>query len=141
MPARLLAVVMGLIGVLGGSAHAQFKEVVPNSDFKVTLLGTGSPAPIMKRFGPGTLVQVNGQRNAKLGHDTRKMLRGLEEASSYAGDARYEIPEPVSGELDIRADGVAGSEGKAGGADRPIPFLPCYSFGLVVRIEVMPPQS
>ena len=61
MPARLLAVMMGLISVLGGSAHAQFKEVVPDSDFRVTLLGTGSPAPIMKRFGPGTLVQVNGQ--------------------------------------------------------------------------------
>jgi ribonuclease Z len=30
-------------------------------DFVVTLLGTGSPAPVMTRFGPGTLVQVGGQ--------------------------------------------------------------------------------
>lgn len=47
--------------LLVGVAHAQFKETAPGSDFKVTLLGTGSPAPVMNRFGPGTLVQVNGQ--------------------------------------------------------------------------------
>jgi len=61
MRGRLLGLVIGLLGLLGGPAHAQFKEIAPGSDFKVTLLGTGSPAPIMKRFGPGTLVQVNGQ--------------------------------------------------------------------------------
>jgi len=49
------------LGLLAGHAHAQFKVVKPDTDFKVTLLGTGSPAPIMRRFGPGTLVQVNGQ--------------------------------------------------------------------------------
>jgi ribonuclease Z len=31
------------------------------SDFKVTLLGTGTPPPLMSRFGPATLVQVNGR--------------------------------------------------------------------------------
>ena len=61
MHARVLAMMIGLAGMLAGPASAQFKEVVPGSDFKVTLLGTGSPAPIMKRFGPATLVQVNGQ--------------------------------------------------------------------------------
>ena len=38
-----------------GGAQAQ------QADFLVTLLGTGSPAPVMTRFGPGTLVQVGGQ--------------------------------------------------------------------------------
>lgn len=40
---------------LCGAAQAQ------QPDFVVTLLGTGSPAPVMTRFGPGTLVQAGGQ--------------------------------------------------------------------------------
>jgi ribonuclease Z len=32
-----------------------------NSDFRVTLLGTGTPAPRIDRFGPATLVEVGGQ--------------------------------------------------------------------------------
>src|SRR3974390_2939727 len=31
------------------------------ADFTVTLLGTASPSPRPNRFGPSTLVQVNGQ--------------------------------------------------------------------------------
>jgi ribonuclease Z len=31
-------------------------------DFKVTLLGTGTPAPSPERFGPSTLVEAGGQR-------------------------------------------------------------------------------
>ncbi len=30
-------------------------------DFEVTLLGTGTPPPLMQRFGPATLVRVNGK--------------------------------------------------------------------------------
>jgi ribonuclease Z len=30
-------------------------------EFRVTLLGTGSPAPTMRRFGPGVLVQAGGR--------------------------------------------------------------------------------
>lgn len=43
--------------VLALAAQAQ----TPAPDFRVTLLGTGSPAPLMNRFGPGTLVQAGGQ--------------------------------------------------------------------------------
>src|SRR5262245_35872043 len=32
------------------------------SDFKVTLLGTGAPIPLSNRFGPSTLVEVDGQK-------------------------------------------------------------------------------
>jgi ribonuclease Z len=32
-----------------------------DGDFRVTLLGTGVPTPVMDRFGPGTLVQVGGE--------------------------------------------------------------------------------
>lgn len=34
---------------------------VAADEFRVTLLGTGSPNPVMRRFGPGVLVQVGGQ--------------------------------------------------------------------------------
>jgi len=32
-----------------------------SSDIKVTLLGTGTPQPLMERFGPSTLVQAGGE--------------------------------------------------------------------------------
>ena len=32
-----------------------------SDDFRVTLLGTGNPEPLMNRFGPGVLVQAGGQ--------------------------------------------------------------------------------
>jgi ribonuclease Z len=34
---------------------------VAADEFRVTLLGTGSPMPVMRRFGPGVLVQAGGQ--------------------------------------------------------------------------------
>jgi ribonuclease Z len=52
MHIRVLAFVLLLLPVL--PAHAQ-------SDFKVTLLGTASPAPRPTRFGPSTLVEAGGQ--------------------------------------------------------------------------------
>ncbi len=61
MLVRTFAALIGMLCLVAGPVHAQFKVVKPGSDFKVTLLGTGSPAPTMKRFGPATLVQVNGQ--------------------------------------------------------------------------------
>ena len=41
--------------MVGTDAKAQ-------SDFKVTLLGTGAPIPLPNRFGPSTLVEVGGQK-------------------------------------------------------------------------------
>ncbi len=57
---RILADVVAFsvffVGLLSGSvSHAE-------SDFKVTLLGTGSPAPRADRFGPSTLVEAGDQK-------------------------------------------------------------------------------
>lgn len=53
---RLVAISCTLIGLMGASvSHAQ-------SDFKVTLLGTGSPIPSPDRFGPSTLVEAGDQK-------------------------------------------------------------------------------
>jgi len=51
----VLHALAGCIAVmlLGGNLPAQ-----PSNHFKVTLLGTGTPAPTMERFGPSTLVEA-----------------------------------------------------------------------------------
>ena len=49
-------------GVLLLLATAAFAGAAPPQDLKVTLLGTGSPAPIMNRFGPSILVEAGKQK-------------------------------------------------------------------------------
>ncbi|QCB46860.1 MBL fold metallo-hydrolase [Hydrogenophaga sp. PAMC20947] len=58
-------------------AHAQPAAA---DEFRVTLLGTGSPAPVMRRFGPGVLIQAGGKRlliDAGRGVTQRLMQAGL----------------------------------------------------------------
>lgn len=60
-------------------AHAQAQPVTPD-EFRVTLLGTGSPAPVMRRFGPGVLVQAGGKNlviDAGRGVTQRLLQSGL----------------------------------------------------------------
>lgn len=40
---------------------ASVAHAAPAPTIRVTLLGTGSPAPVMNRFGPSTLVEAGGQ--------------------------------------------------------------------------------
>ena len=49
------AVIAGLLAVFAVASQAQ-------TDFKVTLLGTASPAPRPDRFGPSTLVEAGDQK-------------------------------------------------------------------------------
>ena len=35
---------------------------IPAQDLKITLLGTGSPIPIIDRFGPSTLVEAGPEK-------------------------------------------------------------------------------
>jgi ribonuclease Z len=44
-----------------GPASAQLPPAAAD-EFRVTLLGTGSPAPVMNRFGPGVLIEAGGLR-------------------------------------------------------------------------------
>ena len=43
------------------TAQVSALGAVAPDEFRVTLLGTGSPAPVMRRFGPGVLVQAGGK--------------------------------------------------------------------------------
>ncbi len=45
----------------GWAEHASASDVPDGDDFRVTLLGTGSPEPDIHRFGPGTLVEAGTQ--------------------------------------------------------------------------------
>lgn len=49
------------VGLASGPSVAQTPPAVTADEFRVTLLGTGSPAPIMRRFGPGVLIQAGGK--------------------------------------------------------------------------------
>ncbi|MDP3083933.1 MAG: MBL fold metallo-hydrolase [Rubrivivax sp.] len=52
---------IGLLALAACVFHAAQAQPLAADEFRVTLLGTGSPAPIMKRFGPGVLVQAGGK--------------------------------------------------------------------------------
>ena len=54
-----LALVAAVVWVVSGPAQAQNK--LPEGDFTVTLLGTGTPPPFLHRFGAATLVQAGGK--------------------------------------------------------------------------------
>ncbi len=56
----LAAIVLVALALAGGNAASQ-QPAAGADEFRVTLLGTGSPAPVMRRFGPGVLVQAGGR--------------------------------------------------------------------------------
>lgn len=60
MTARLVASLAVAAGIALTQVPAGAQPLAAD-EFRVTLLGTGSPAPIMKRFGPGVLVQAGGK--------------------------------------------------------------------------------
>ena len=55
---RIIALLVILCSLTWQSSSAQ---PLASGEFRVTLLGTGSPAPAMNRFGPGVLIQVGGK--------------------------------------------------------------------------------
>jgi len=57
---RTLASFVGLLALLLGTTVSARTEA--DSDFKVTLLGTGTPIPDPDRFGPSTLVEAGNQK-------------------------------------------------------------------------------
>ena len=75
----LTALMAFLLQMPVGSVMAQV-QAPAHSEFRVTLLGTGSPAPVMRRFGPGVLVQAGGKNlliDSGRGTTQRLMQSGL----------------------------------------------------------------
>ena len=57
---KTLASFVGLLALLLSATVST--QVKADSDFKVTLLGTGTPIPDLDRFGPSTLVEAGNQK-------------------------------------------------------------------------------
>jgi len=57
----LRASVIAGLSALSVCVGAWSQSMADGDDFRVTLLGTGSPQPTINRFGPGVLVQAGGQ--------------------------------------------------------------------------------
>jgi ribonuclease Z len=57
---KALASFVGLLALLLGAAVST--QTKADSDFKVTLLGTGTPIPIPDRFGPSSHVEESRHR-------------------------------------------------------------------------------
>lgn len=45
-----------------GTAPSNKRGEPPETDFRVTLLGTGAPPPDHRRFGPATLAEAGAQK-------------------------------------------------------------------------------
>lgn len=75
----LILTLLGLQALVPAVAQS-VAQPMGADEFRVTLLGTGSPAPVMRRFGPGVLVQVGGKNlviDAGRGITQRLMQSGL----------------------------------------------------------------
>ncbi len=57
----IFSVLLVATALTAAPAHSQ-PTATTATEFRVTLLGTGSPSPIMRRFGPGVLVEVGGKK-------------------------------------------------------------------------------
>jgi len=55
---RIVTILAGLLLVIQTS---NFAVAADNKNFRVTLLGTGTPLPLMARFGPSILVHAGGR--------------------------------------------------------------------------------
>jgi ribonuclease Z len=89
---RTLAALVAIFGALVGIGHAQPVPAANGADFRVTLLGTGSPAPVMNRFGPGTLIQAGSE---VLVFDAGRGVTQRLLQSKLATQSPYQDPRPV----------------------------------------------
>src|SRR3954471_19023746 len=60
MMSKTLASFVGLLALLLGAPVST--QTRADNDFKVTLLGTGTPIPDPDRFGPSTLVEAGNKK-------------------------------------------------------------------------------
>ena len=77
---RCAARAAGVFSLVGAVQAQPVPAPVAADEFRVTLLGTGSPAPVMRRFGPGVLVQAGGKTlliDSGRGTTQRLMQSGL----------------------------------------------------------------
>jgi hypothetical protein len=57
---RFIAILIG--GLLLTAASTAGLANAAQSDFRVTLIGSGTPVPVADRFGPATLIEAGDQK-------------------------------------------------------------------------------
>lgn len=106
----------------------------------IALVAAAIPASAQRpnckdRDGRCIVLQVNGQRSVLLNKQRKKELEKMK--AIYSGELRYELTTPLSGEIDVRADGVPGSQawfGDLGEVDARI--VPLQNVDLNTREEL-----
>ncbi len=106
-------------------------------------LARGAKQPkCFPREGHCVAVVVNGQAAVPLTKPTQKALKSLEGVSHYVDDTRYEVPEPIRGELEVAASLVAGAEsqlGEGGGVD--VQIVPLEEVEIETRQQLVAEPS
>ena len=79
----------------------------------IALVAAAIPASAQRpnckdRDGRCIVLQVNGQMSVLLNKQRKTELEKMK--AIYSGELRYELTTPLSGEIDVRADGVPGSQ-------------------------------
>jgi len=94
------------------------------------------------RDGRCIVVTVNGQRNVKLSKNTKKLLKDMARVSHWVSDVRYELPGPIQGELDVKADQTREAGDWFGeGRQAEVRVIPLDDVDLKARAEVTTADS
>ncbi len=109
----------------------------------VPVLARGAKQPkCFPREGHCVAVMVNGQGAVPLTKPTKKALESLEDVSHYVDDTRYEVPEPIRGELEVAASLVAGAEAKLGeGGQVDVQIVPLEEVEIETRQQLVAEPS
>jgi len=110
-----------------------------------TLVAVRAEAKKVKCFpreGHCVAVVVNGQPTVALTKTTKKLLKSLDEVSHYVSDTRYEVPEPISGELDVVASMVKGAEASLGaGGTADVQIVPLQEVEIATQSRLVAEPS
>ena len=149
---KALASFVGLLALLlGATVNTQVKA---ESDFKVTLLGTGTPIPDPDRFGPSTLVEAGNQKllfDAGRGVPIRVRQLGFRESKIDVVFLTHYHSDHTSGIPDIWLTGWLGNSrqkpfrliGPVGAKSLMANLENAYALDIKIRLvdEKLPPEG
>ena len=151
MPKALASFVGLLALLLCATVNAQTKA---DSDFKVTLLGTGTPIPDPDRFGPSTLVEAGNQKllfDAGRGVPIRVRQLGFRESKIDVVFLTHYHSDHTSGIPDIWLTGWLGNNrqkpfrliGPVGAKSLMANLESAYALDIKIRLvdEKLPPEG
>ena len=149
---KALASFVGLLALLLGATVST--QVKAESDFKVTLLGTGTPIPDPDRFGPSTLVEAGNQKllfDAGRGVPIRVRQLGFRESKIDVVFLTHYHSDHTSGIPDIWLTGWLGNNrqkpfrliGPVGAKSLMANLENAYALDIKIRLvdEKLPPEG